>query len=109
MKKLFVVLAALVLIAVGFFMGTMSDNKAYALFGGGAGDAGVECENCASAVIPCEIRIGEMATQKDNIIQALSVELETFKALETFWATEVLTPAPAPCTSSCAGRNLQIM
>jgi len=108
MKKLFVVLAALVLIAVGFFMGTMSaDSKAYALLSSGPGEGTIECFSAITGQ-PCSegrptVIIDRAAYDK------LLEELGTYKALETFWATEVLTPAPAPCTSSCAGRHLQIM
>jgi len=108
MKKLSIVFVALVLIAIGFLMGTMSSsNKAYAILGGGAGDAGVGCISAATGE-PCPVGPPTVTISRTTYDKLLE-ELGTYKALEIFWATEILTPAPAPCTSSCAGRHLQIM
>ncbi|OGF35071.1 hypothetical protein A2482_03105 [Candidatus Falkowbacteria bacterium RIFOXYC2_FULL_48_21] len=107
MKKMSIVFAALVLIAVGLFMDTISTNhKAYAYWGEGGSTEYVTYGNGSSQTVTLD----RAEYQKlINDFAAVTEELGTYKALEIFWATEILTPAPAPCTSSCAGRNLQIM
>lgn len=90
MRKVFFGLFVLSLVAVGFFMGTMSENKAYALFGGGADD----CLNCdVPELTKPPLRDEEIRQWNADLIKensALRIELDAYKALETFWAEEVL-------------------
>ena len=92
MRKMFFVSAALVLIAVGFFIGAMSNNKAYARLSAGPCNT-VECVNTATGQA-CPMESTTVTIDKADYEKLLN-ECEAYKALESFWAEQALaTPAP---------------
>ncbi len=91
MKKMFIVFAALVLIAVGYAIGTIAPAKqANAMFGSERGGTPfIHYPSRASMTV-------ERSMEKETIerltsnINALREELEMYKWLEAFWSTETI-------------------
>lgn len=119
MKKFWIFVLAIVLLVNGFIIGSMFGiNNAYAIFGGGADDNAVGSVSAATGepnpvslpiiepqpAIPPANEFQPAAPPTVTIDQAkyesLLQELDAYKALESFWATETLIKASCP---TCSG------
>lgn len=87
MRKVFFGLFVLSLMAIGFFLGTISaDNKAYALMGGSAGQIDI----ISIPDVPYSTRSTPNRWAHSEIAR-LREELDAYKTLEAYWATEAIT------------------